>query len=273
MINRKVLVYLLITFTWTWTNWFIGLQYIAKELNQVTTDQFVRCFFLGVYGPALGAILTTAYFGGVQGTIALLKKLIIWKAPLTIYAVIVLAPILVLGMGIALYAWFVGPVGPVDTHAFAVIPNLLLASLVAGPLGEELGWRGLLLPELQTKFSALKSSLLIGISWYGWHLPLFFAPFGTLVSGQPLRLIPLVIYLAFVICLSCVYTWLVNNSNGSVLIAILIHLSINAGIALLFFPALKEGAKTCYFLATLPLILITLYLSKRTGFTATLSSD
>ncbi|MDB5241789.1 MAG: hypothetical protein JWP57_2414 [Spirosoma sp.] len=207
--------------------------------------------------------MTKLYSGGIQEIVALLKKLTFWKAPLLVYGIIIFAPILILGIDIALYAWLIGPIGQFDQHAFALIPNLLLASLVAGPLGEELGWRGLLLPELQNKFSALQTSLLIGLVWYCWHIPLFYAPFGTLVSGQPLTFIPLLTYLLFVICLSCVYTWLVNMAKASLLIAILIRLLINAGLALLFFPALKDEAITCYFLATIPLIIVTIYLNKQ----------
>lgn len=59
---------------------------------------------------------------------------------------------------------------------------------------------------------------------------------------------------------------LVHQANGSVLMAILIHLSINAGLALLFFSDLQGGAKTCFFLTTIPLVLVNLWLGKRTGF-------
>ena len=268
----KVFTFLLIAFLWTWINWFIGLRYLAESHNENGINQFVRFFFIGVYGPSISAILTTLYFGGFSETIALLKKLTIWQAPLTVYLVIIVAPILFLASGIALYSWFVGPIGRFDKHAIVTIPSVLWGALLAGPLGEELGWRGLLLPELQEKFSAFQSSLIIGVIWYCWHIPLFYAPVGTLVSGQPLALIPLLIYLLFVICLSCIYTWLVNSSRGSVLIAILIHLSINAGIALLFFPELKSGSKTCYFLAAATILLFTAGLGIKTGFNSKIST-
>ena len=272
MKGLKVFTFLLIAFLWAWINWFIGLRYLADSSHENGMNQFVRFFFIGVYGPALSAIFTTLYFGGFRETIALLKKLTIWRVPLIIYLVIIVSPLLFLGSGIGLYSWFVGPIGRFDRHAIVTIPSVLWGALFAGPLGEELGWRGLLLPELQKKFSAFQSSLIIGVIWYCWHIPLFYAPFGTLVSGQPLTVIPLLVYLLFVICVSCIYTWLVNNSKGSVLIAILIHLSINAGIALLFFPELRDGYKMCYFLATPAILLFTLYLGIKTGFNSKIST-
>ena len=43
-------------------------------------------------------------------------------------------------------------------------------------IGEELGWRGFLLPTLQTRLSAIASALIIGLIWFCWHIPLFWAP-------------------------------------------------------------------------------------------------
>src|SRR6202035_4676385 len=124
------------------------------------------------------------------------------------------------------------------------------------------------LPELQKRYSAFSSSLIIGFIWYSWHIPLFFAPFGTLVSGTALSFIPLFVYLIVVICLAFINTWLFNNSKGSVLIAILMHLSVNAGVGLLFFPALKTDYKLLYLLSTPALLLFTLWLGWTTGFKA-----
>lgn len=61
-----------------------------------------------------------------------------------------------------------------STFAFIILfkkiyPGLMLftflATLVKGPLGEELGWRGYALNELQKKYSPLKSFLIIGLLW------------------------------------------------------------------------------------------------------------
>ena len=141
--------------------------------------------------------------------------------------------------------------------AFLSIPTILLAGLYAGPLGEELGWRGFLLPELQKSYSNLNSAILIGFIWFIWHIPLWWAPFGTLVSGEPISLISVFTYFIMLICLSIIITWLVINSKGSVLIALLFHLSINAGIALLFFPDLNMDFKKVHLLSSIGMLIFT----------------
>jgi membrane protease YdiL (CAAX protease family) len=54
-------------------------------------------------------------------------------------------------------------------------------------MGEELNWRGYLLPLLQTRFGAAVASLVLGICWFAWHIPLQFVP-GDANGGFPLAL-------------------------------------------------------------------------------------
>lgn len=255
MKNKKTIIFLIITFLWSWIFWIIGLFYLKRGISQETINSFLILFFLGVYGPSISAIITTSIYSGFKGVLDLLKKILIWKLPLKNYLFVIFAPLFFVSIGIILYSLFVGNIGYFEPLAFFSIPTILWAGLYAGPLGEELGWRGFLLPELQKKFSNLKSAIYIGIIWFTWHIPLFWAPFGTLVSGDTFSFLPIVIYFIMLICLSIMITWLVINSKESVLIAILFHLSINAGIALLFFPELNLTFKIVHLLSSIPMII------------------
>ncbi|MDG5493217.1 CPBP family intramembrane glutamic endopeptidase [Psychroserpens sp. SPM9] len=255
MNNKKTYIFLLMTFIWSWTFWLIGLNHLEDGINQESIGTFLTLFFTGVYGPTISGILTTLIFDGFQGVLSLLKKLFIWNIPFKNYLYIILLPIFFVIIGIGLYNIFIGDIGSFDIMAFLSIPAILWAGFYAGPLGEELGWRGFLLPELQKKYSNLKSAILIGVIWFIWHIPLWWAPFGTLVSGESISFLPVTTYFLMLICLSIIITWLVINSKGSVLVAILFHLSINAGIALLFFPELNMDFKKVHLLSSIGMLM------------------
>ena len=262
MNTKKIYLFLALTIAWSWTFWLIGLHHISDGLNQESFGKFLTLFFFGVYGPTASSLIVTFLFDGVAGLKRLISKIFIWKTSFKNYVYIIILPIAFVLIGIGLYQWFFGPIGAFDAMAVMAIPGTLWAGLYAGPLGEELGWRGFLLPELTKKYSNLISAVIIGTIWFCWHIPLFWAPFGTLVSGAPITFLPVVTYWLIITCLSIIITWLSIRSKGSVLVAILFHLSINAGIALLFFPELAMEFKKVHLLSVVGMIGFVGYLIK-----------
>lgn len=93
---------------------------------------------------------------------------------------------------------------------------LILVTLLLA-MAEELRWRGYLLPVLQTRYGAATASLLLGAAWFVWHILLRFLP-GDTNAAFPLGLWGLSFFAAAV-----VYTWLYNNTGGSVLAATVFH--------------------------------------------------
>ena len=273
MNNKKTYIFLLITIIWSWTFWLIGLNLLVNGINQESIGKFLIFFFTGVYGPSISAIVTTIIFEGFEGVSNLLKKLFIWNVPFKNYLYIIILPIIFVIIGIGLYNIFIGDIGSFDLMAFLSIPTILWAGFYAGPLGEELGWRGFLLPELQKKHTNLKSAIIIGVIWFIWHIPLWWAPFGTLVSGESISFLPVITYFLMLICLSIIITWLVINSKGSVLVALLFHLSINAGIALLFFPELNVDFKKVHLLSSIGMLLFTSILIAKNKLKSSADND
>jgi membrane protease YdiL (CAAX protease family) len=94
-----------------------------------------------------------------------------------------------------------------------------LLLLFLGPLSEEIGWRGYALERLQTRWNALTSSLIVGLVWALWHLPLFMMA-GT--SQHELG-VPFIGFLIKMMASSILYTWLYNNTQQSLWSAILLH--------------------------------------------------
>lgn len=107
----------------------------------------------------------------------------------------------------------------------------VVAGLFPGAVGEELGWRGYALPRLQERYDALVASLVLGVVWAVWHLPTFFVEF----TGQ--ASLPMEWLLFEIVGASILYAWVVNNADGSVLLAILFH-GANNSLTPVVFPGI-----------------------------------
>jgi len=101
-----------------------------------------------------------------------------------------------------------------------------LFTLAFGPLPEELAWRGYALDGLQSKWNALTSSLILGVAWTVWHLPLFFIP-GSYQHGLGLGTAQFWLYMLDKVPQSVLMTWIYNNNRRSILSAILFHFMVN----------------------------------------------
>jgi membrane protease YdiL (CAAX protease family) len=101
-----------------------------------------------------------------------------------------------------------------------LIPHFISIFFIGGPLGEEPGWRGFALPYLLERSNPIVASAILAVIWACWHLPLWFIP-GAEVPR------PFVLYMLGVAAITLVMTWLHLRSNGSVLLAMLFHASLN----------------------------------------------
>ena len=97
--------------------------------------------------------------------------------------------------------------------------------IMAGPVSEEFGWRGYVLDPLQGKYGRIVGNLILGFFWILWHLPLFFIDgtsqyakgFGYQFWSWSFQLI----------ALCFIFSWVYNNTNRSILGAIILHLLAN----------------------------------------------
>lgn len=140
------------------------------------------------------------------------------------------------------------------SQPLSIIPSLLFASLI--PFIEELGWRGYALDCLQSKRNALVSSLILGIVWSLWHLPLFFIKDTyqyDLGFGSP----AFWLFIIGIVPLSFSFTWIYNNTHRSTLAVILFHAMVNFTGELI---AITERADTysimLWFIAAVAIIII-----------------
>ncbi len=109
----------------------------------------------------------------------------------------------------------------------------ILLPLLIVVIGEEYGWRGFTLPRLQVRYSALVTSLIVGVAWWMWHYP----P-SLIETGVPLDT-PFWLFGIFVVSITVVMTSIFNASQGSVGLMMLFHFASNA--AFVFLPLLPEN--------------------------------
>jgi uncharacterized protein len=181
---------------------------------------------LGALSSSLAAIILVVVEGREGGLRELLSRFLIWRVGIKWWAIALFFAVIPSVAALYLFDLLGGP--PVDWSGlpplYTVIPMFILLTIAAG-LGEEFGWRGFLLPRLQTRHNALVSSLIIGGMWAIWHINLFFIE-GT--NQYDLRsaggLLPAILgYSILVIVSSIWFTWVFNNTGGSVLLAAVFH--------------------------------------------------
>ena len=174
-------------------------------------------------GPAIAALVVTAWTMGRPGVRDLGARLVRWRVPVRWWLVAV-SPVVFLGLALAAMAAAGRALpGVGDFGRFSGTPAIGLAGVLliifAGALGEETGWRGYALPQLQRRFSPLASSLILAVVWFGWHLPQFWV-IATYREFAPVQYVGMFCGLA---CGAVVLTWLYNRSGGSILLVAVWH--------------------------------------------------
>ena len=176
-----------------------------------------------LFGPAIAAVVVTAWTMGRPGIRDLLARVARWRVPLR-WWLAALSPVAFLGLAlIAMAAAGKALPSVAEFGQYSGTPAIGLAGVLLliafGALGEETGWRGYALPQLQRRFSPLTSSLILAVLWFGWHLPQFFV-IATYRNSSPVQ------YLGFFLGLTCgavILTWLYNRSGGSILLVAAWH--------------------------------------------------
>jgi uncharacterized protein len=178
-------------------------------------------WFLQVFSPSISAVILCGFLGGQSAIRGLLAGFTRWRVGLRWYLAalfLALGPLAIAGVYIALGN---PPRGLDPSLTPLVLMGNLIFTLASGPLSEEAGWRGFALPRLQERYSAAKSSVILGVVWCCWHIPLYFMP----DSSQ--RGIPFPIYLLLVVLLAVFFTWIYNNTRGSLVLTALSHFCFN----------------------------------------------
>lgn len=224
---RSLLKFLLLTYALTWVCFIsvVKMSHVARPTAPATAILGGSLLLLGTFAPALMALGVTARDEGRRGVRALLRRMIQWQVGWRWYLFAV-AYMPAVKLSVALIDRVMTGGWPrFGTDPWYII---VLAMIISTPVqaGEEIGWRGYALPRLAGRFGFARASLLLGLIWACWHLPLFFLPRAD-KYGQSFP-----VWTLQVVALSVAITWLYAGAQGSLLLTMLMHSAVNQTVGM-----------------------------------------
>ena len=231
----QLAIYFFLAFAITWTAQITAYLYADSNDIKITNEE--NLFHIGnlltgnlapgfapylllfsfAFGPTVAGIIVTALFKGKVGLASLWERLIKVRIPGHWILLILIIPLvwnlIALGIGFAANGF-----QPIDFDFLVpltlAVPLFLYMFIFTG-LAEEIGWRGYALPELQTKYTAEKSSWILGIFWGLWHIPSVMLVQHLQGELTPPAAISLLFGLTLgIVGWTIVITWIYNNTKS-----------------------------------------------------------
>ncbi len=176
----------------------------------------ILLFVVGGFVPSIAGIILTGYFEGKTGVRNLLRSSVNFGFSKRWYLLMLTTAVFLAFGGILIYSALGNRF---DYSQFIEQLPTLIPLIVLGPISEEFGWRGFALKRMLKFTTPNIASLIIGLGWSLWHLPLFF----MLGTSQYEFGLPFVVFMISVTSTSFAYTFFFIKTNGSLLSAIFLH--------------------------------------------------
>ena len=255
--RHSIAAFSLLAFGFSWAGY---IPFAASQAGLLPFRVVAEVPMFAQYGPSVAALILVGIEGGWLGVRHLLRRVVQWRVGIQWYAVVLLlTPVISLtAIGVNALFGFAPDFANLNNWSIrwseglrTYTPSMGLFSSLAeftakgpwqtlmifvtfaicnGGLSEELGWRGYLLPRLQARRNALLASIQVGLLWSFWHTdPDFWrALFSTGIAAfsKPL------VYTVHATALAILFTWVYNNTEGSLLPVILFHASYNSTITI-----------------------------------------
>ena len=240
--RHSLIIGLTLMFLYTW---FIDLSNAG-----ILPFQFPFAVYITLgWGFIFASLLMTGLTLGKGAVTVLLKRYLQWRVAGQWYlAAVFLEPLLIAG-GVYLNAAITGvtpnfnsvmayQIFGTSANLLLFVPAFFLFEIVAN--GEEMGWRGYVLPRLQARYSALTATLVLGGIWGFWHLPKYLTHFNTTSFA---------VFMIHIMAYAVILTWLYNNTKGSLLLVAISHACANtAGVFMPIASTVSSENLGAYFL-------------------------
>jgi uncharacterized protein len=255
--------FFLITFAFTWLLWSVPALDSASLISSPGPN--IAWVGIGAHGPLVAAILLSYRVGGWDAVKRLLRAGFRLRMSAVWWLLLILIPAVLAGAAVWISASFHNyePDLALLEQPLLILPLFLFLFFLGGSVQEEFGWRGYALPrllEIQTPFVA---SLVLGLIWGMWHLPLFF------MTGVSQEYMSFAVFLPLTITFSVLFTWAYLRTGLNLFSALLLHTTINTSLNL--FPQIEleaggERSAMVYLLVLYAFVTLFIVLRERAFF-------
>jgi uncharacterized protein len=256
--RHPVVLYFVIAYV---VSWSIEIPLVLAYQGIIRVHLPMWLHYTASIGPLSAALIMTWILEGRSGLGDLLARIFKWRIGFRYYALAILLPVGLFAIAVLIGRVVTGVwpdlalLGNVDYLPYLTPIGALGLWLITFGLGEETGWRGFALPHLQKSRSATVATLILGVLWACWHLPLFFYRDTYIqmgIAGFPMLALSL-------ICAAMIFTWLYNSTLGSLLIVMVFHAVFN------WLTSNEAGGQYAAIILSVAVILAALYIPRRYG--------
>jgi membrane protease YdiL (CAAX protease family) len=253
--RKPLLAYFVLSYAFFWgflVVIFVILRMLWLQPDVLPAWAMPMIVILGSWMPNLAAVTVTGVLAGRQGIRQLIRKFFTYRIAVRWYF-FALFPFPLAFIAVGLYRVAGGAAPGNIGLSVSFWAGLIILNLLQGATGEEAGWRGFALPRLQETHGPVRASLILGLIWNFWHLPLW------LLSGY-YKLDLLIYVLAFsvsIISLTFLLTWISSKTPNSLIPIVITHFSFNASLNLIDARGLGFGPTLSLLAITAGIYLVT----------------
>lgn len=216
--------FFLLTFTFTWLFWIFAVL-ISLNIIDLALPAMVPVV-IGAHGPLVASFWLGYKENGLSGAKKFLRAGFRLRMKPAWWIAILAFPALLAGVAfwINISINSFQPETPLLDQPLLIIPMLLFMFFLGGSFQEEFGWRGFALPRLLTVQTPFSASLILGIIWGFWHLPLFY------IDGLSQSYMNFAFFLPLTISFSFIFTWVFIRTDFNLFSALLLHAALNTSL-------------------------------------------